>query len=171
MNISIARFQQIISTRFLPSPPKHPLYLQIPWNGFLLLNFLFANQKSFMTNSSWYSWLMNWKCCTFGNELVNEVYLARGASDHMSLLVSLKCLTLKDQIQKRKTLRYPSVRRRTEENEAIGASLSPAHSSLHGMLSTEVPSTSGRWFWWMPTKLPLFMRNILTLLGAVHILR
>ena len=28
------------------------------------------------------------------------------------------------------------------------------------MLPTEVPSASGRWFWWMPTKLPLFMRNI-----------
>ena len=67
--VSINYFNKVFTitskTSIIPSDSK---------NGFLLLNFLFANQKSFMTNSLWYSWLMNWTCCTFGNDLVNEVY-------------------------------------------------------------------------------------------------
>ena len=80
----------------------------------------------------------------------------------MSLVVRQKCLTLQDQLQNKL---LASVRRRTEDNEALSASLSPANSCLHRMLSSQPPSKlwAGRRICRMPTKLPLFMRNIFTL--------
>ena len=105
-----------------------------------------------------HSWLMNWKCGTFGNELDRQWGSSKGPSPHVT--GSQPELS---HCSRRENDRNSSLKRRIRENEALCASLSPAQRPLQGMLYFKVPSTGGRGICWMPTKLPVFMRNILTL--------